>query len=68
MPAPKGNRYNAKDSPAESYLHLRVRTADKAMWVKAAQREGLTLSQWVIGRLSASPAAAALESGDYLGR
>jgi hypothetical protein len=38
---------------AESHLHIRVRTADKSGWVKQAQREGVTLAQWVIARLNA---------------
>lgn len=36
---------------AESTLYIRVKTADKALWVKKAQREGVTLAQWVIKRL-----------------
>lgn len=38
---------------ADSQLQIRVRRADKAMWVKRAQREGMTLSQWVVQRLNA---------------
>lgn len=37
---------------AESFLHIRVKTRDKAGWVKQAQREGVTLAQWVINRLN----------------
>lgn len=37
---------------AESFLHIRVNTKDKALWVKQAQREGVTLAQWVITRLN----------------
>ena len=36
---------------AESHLHIRVNARDKAAWVKAAQREGVTLAQWVIKKL-----------------
>lgn len=37
---------------AESHLHIRVTSRDKAGWVKSAQREGVTLAQWVIARLN----------------
>lgn len=37
---------------AESYLHIRVNTTDKTLWVKQAQREGVKLSEWVVQRLN----------------
>ena len=36
---------------ADSYLHIRVTARDKSAWVKQAQREGMTLAQWVIKKL-----------------
>jgi predicted HicB family RNase H-like nuclease len=49
MPGPINNKNAAKpaDQRAESFLHIRCRREDKARWVKAAQRERLTLSQYV---------------------
>lgn len=36
---------------AESFLHIRVPTEDKARWVKQAQSEGKKLAEWVKERL-----------------
>lgn len=48
----KRGTYKARDDKAESYLTIRVKRSDKAIWVKAAQRMGLNLSQFVINRLN----------------
>lgn len=40
------------DEPASSVLTVRVTPSDKAQWVKAAQRENLKLSEWVIKTLN----------------
>jgi uncharacterized protein (DUF1778 family) len=37
---------------AQSWLQVRVRRSEKALWVKAAQREGKNLSQWVTDTLN----------------
>lgn len=37
---------------ATSHLHIRVKPRDKAAWVKAAQRRGMTLSEWVVDTLN----------------
>lgn len=49
MGAPEANKNAAKDSEekTESFLHIRARRADKARWVKAAQRARKKLSEWV---------------------
>jgi hypothetical protein len=49
MGAPEQNQNASKhsDEKAESFLHIRARRADKARWVKAAQRAGKKLSDWV---------------------
>ncbi|HET9374178.1 MAG TPA: hypothetical protein VFO40_04360 [Chthoniobacterales bacterium] len=49
MGAPTDNKNAAKDpdEKAESFLHIRARRADKARWVRAAQRAGKKLSDWV---------------------
>jgi len=54
MPAPKGNDFSSKpaNERAESWLQVRVRRSEKAAWVKAAQREGKNLSQWVTDTLN----------------
>lgn len=53
MPAPKGNDFGKRpaDERAESWLQVRVKREDKAAWVRAAQRDGQNLSQWVIAQL-----------------
>ena len=51
--APKGSQ-NAKkpiDELATSFLHIRVRPADKGKWIKAAMHKG-GLSAWVIETLN----------------
>lgn len=40
------------DQRAESFLHIRCRQRDKAMWVKQAQKEGTTIAKWVIATLN----------------
>lgn len=39
--------------PATAVLHVRCTPTQKAGWVKAAQRAGLRLSEWVVRRLDA---------------
>lgn len=43
-----GNALKAQDEKAASYLMIRCKTSDKAMWVKAAQQKKLKLTEWVI--------------------
>ena len=40
------------EEPASSILTVRVTPTQKALWVKAAQKEGLKLSEWVIKTLN----------------
>lgn len=40
------------DEPASSVLTVRVTPSDKARWVKAAQKNGSKLSEWVIRTLN----------------
>jgi hypothetical protein len=56
LPAPLEDQNAAKDSAekAESFLHIRARRADKARWVKAAQRAGKELSDWVTELLNSN--------------
>jgi hypothetical protein len=56
MGAPEDNKNAAKaaDEKAASFLHIRARRADKARWVKAAQRAGKKLSDWVTELLNAN--------------
>lgn len=46
----KGNQNAAKppQERADSHLHLRVRSRDKALWEACARREGVPLTQWVL--------------------
>lgn len=54
MPAPEGNQNASKPAGErkESLLHLRVKTRDKARWVKAATKAGQKLAQWVSDTLN----------------
>lgn len=45
----KGNKNAVKDDKADAHLHLRVKSSDKAAWVKAAKGK---LSPWVIQKLN----------------
>jgi uncharacterized protein (DUF1778 family) len=50
-----GKRNAAKDdSSATSFIHARCKPQDKAIWVRAAQAEGLKLTEWIVQRLNAS--------------
>lgn len=54
MPAPEKNKYAAKDeaNKASSFLYIRAKKQDKALWVRAAQRAGKDLSAWVVENLN----------------
>lgn len=55
MSAPKSNTNAAKGPELRlSLLHMRVPTSSKAAWVKSAQAEGTTLSDWAIKRLDSA--------------
>ncbi len=54
MGAPKNNKNNKKEITAGSFLQLRVKRSDKAMWVKAAHKNGNgKLAPWVVETLNA---------------
>jgi len=42
------NALKAPERRADSHLHIRVKSADKALWEAQAKREGVPLSVWVI--------------------
>ncbi len=42
------------EPPRQSWLHVEVLTRQKALWVKAAQAEGLKLAAWVVKTLDAA--------------
>jgi predicted HicB family RNase H-like nuclease len=41
------NNTKAPEDKAESFIHARCKTSDKAAWVKAAQAKKLKLAEWV---------------------
>lgn len=49
-----GNQNAHKEVTAESHLHIRVTTEDKARWVKTAQHNGMKLSEWVVKNLNSA--------------
>lgn len=49
-----GNLNAAGELPLDSHLHIRVNSQAKSAYVKAAQREGLKLSQWVTKTLDSA--------------
>ena len=54
MHANLGNLNAQGDLPADTQLQLRLNSAAKARYVKAAKRDGLKLSAWVIKHLDAA--------------
>lgn len=48
------NARKPNDEKAESYIHARCKTADKAAWVKAAQAKKMKLTDWIIEVLNAA--------------
>lgn len=48
-----GNHAAAKPGDkAESFIHARCKTEDKAKWVRAAREEGMKLTEWIIKNLN----------------
>jgi len=45
------NKEKPSNQVASSYLHIEVTRRQKSRWVKAAQRHGLKLAEFVIARL-----------------
>jgi predicted HicB family RNase H-like nuclease len=45
-----GNKNAEKppDDRADSFIHARCKRSDKARWVKAAQKKGMKLTQWIV--------------------
>jgi predicted HicB family RNase H-like nuclease len=52
MPAPKKNQNAVKDDGKSSTVQFRCHRSDKSRWVKAAQADGLKLSEWIIQKLN----------------
>ena len=51
----KGRPSNAAKPPdqkAESFIHARCTSSDKAGWVKAAQSKGMKLTEWIVSVLN----------------
>lgn len=46
--ATKGNSNARKDEPADATIHLRVTSRKKSAVVKQAQREGTSVTRWVM--------------------
>lgn len=59
MPAPLKNQNAAKPTAeqASSFLYLRCTSAEKAAWVRAANRNKTGLSEWARTQLNASASA-----------
>jgi hypothetical protein len=49
-----GNQNASKDEAekASSFIHARCLPADKARWVKAAQANGVKLTEWIVSALN----------------
>lgn len=46
------NATKPDDQKAESHIHARCKTSDKAMWVIAAKSKGMKLTDWIISSLN----------------
>jgi hypothetical protein len=55
-PGAKPGNTNAQisDEAATSFIHARCTPKNKAAWVKAAQSEGLKLTEWIVKNLNNS--------------
>ena len=42
------------EEPSTSFIHARFTPTDKANWVRAAQSEGLKLTEWIVKHLNKS--------------
>ena len=49
-----GNKNAVKpdDHKAESYIHARCTSSDKANWVRAAKSKGMKLTEWIVSVLN----------------
>ena len=49
-----GNKNAAKpdDQKAESHIHARCKSSDKAMWVIASKSKGMKLTEWIVSVLN----------------
>lgn len=54
MPAPKGNRYGAKEDPKSSFLYFRCRPDQKGRYKQAADAKGTDISTWASAQLDAA--------------
>ena len=63
MPAPKNNQNAAKEEAekASSFLYIRATPADKASWVRTANRNKQKIAQWATAVLNEAVAAAQLK-------
>lgn len=53
MGAVKNNQNAKREITASSFIHIRVKTSDKANWVRTAQKKGNgKLAPWVIDALN----------------
>jgi predicted HicB family RNase H-like nuclease len=52
--AKPGNTNAVKEGGATSQVQFRCTPSDKAGWVKAAQREGLKLTEWIVRALNSA--------------
>jgi len=54
MPAPEKNQNAVKEDgiKATSTVQFRCHRSDKSRWVKAAQADGLKLTEWIIQKLN----------------
>lgn len=48
------NNTKAAGDKAESFIHARCKTSDKAAWVHEARSKGMKLTEWLIDTLNAS--------------
>ena len=44
----KQNAAKPSEDKAESFIHARCKSSDKAVWVKAAQAQNMKLTEWIV--------------------
>ncbi|MDD2885302.1 MAG: hypothetical protein PHT48_09690 [Dechloromonas sp.] len=54
MEAPKNNQFAKKSEheKTDTQVGIRCRSEDKARWLKKAEAEGRTLSEWIVNKLN----------------
>lgn len=48
------NNTKLSENKAESFIHARCKTSDKAAWVRESRAKGMKLTEWLVDILNAA--------------